>query len=159
MRLTNESQIVLANGTITNANASQNPDLFWALKGGGPNFGIVTKIDINTIPVETLWYQALVFLPTQAHEVLDALVVWQESGASDEKTGMLFSAGIDSILVLLTYSDAVTSPAAFSSILGLEAAQVAIPATNSTLAGLFQLVSAAFPALPGRYVLGGDKCV
>lgn len=72
---------------------------------------------------------------------------------------MLFSAGLDSILVLLTYSDAVTSPAAFSSILGLDAAQVAIPATNSTLAELFQLVSAAFPALPGRYVLGGDKSV
>ncbi len=33
------SQIVLADGTITVANAKENSDLFWALKGGGPNFG------------------------------------------------------------------------------------------------------------------------
>lgn len=32
-------QIVLADGTITDANAQQNSDLFWALKGGGSNFG------------------------------------------------------------------------------------------------------------------------
>lgn len=32
-------QVVLADGSIINANAQQNTDLFWALKGGGPNFG------------------------------------------------------------------------------------------------------------------------
>ena len=32
-------QIVLANGTITDANLQENSDLFLALKGGGPNFG------------------------------------------------------------------------------------------------------------------------
>ena len=35
-------QIVLADGTITDANAQQNSDLFWALKGGGSNFGNVS---------------------------------------------------------------------------------------------------------------------
>lgn len=33
------SQVVLADSSIVNANAQENPDLFWALKGGGPNFG------------------------------------------------------------------------------------------------------------------------
>ncbi|KAL8733402.1 MAG: hypothetical protein Q9181_003610 [Wetmoreana brouardii] len=32
-------EVVLADGTITDANAEKNSDLFWALKGGGPNFG------------------------------------------------------------------------------------------------------------------------
>ena len=32
-------QVVLADGSVVNANAQQNTDLFWALKGGGPNFG------------------------------------------------------------------------------------------------------------------------
>jgi hypothetical protein len=32
-------EVVLSNGTIVNANATSNPDLFWALKGGGNQFG------------------------------------------------------------------------------------------------------------------------
>lgn len=34
-------KVVLANGSIVNANAESNPDLWWALKGGGNNFGSV----------------------------------------------------------------------------------------------------------------------
>jgi hypothetical protein len=33
------SEVVLSNATIVNANATSNPDLFWALKGGGNQFG------------------------------------------------------------------------------------------------------------------------
>jgi hypothetical protein len=32
-------EVVLSNATIVNANATSNPDLFWALKGGGNQFG------------------------------------------------------------------------------------------------------------------------
>lgn len=32
-------QVVLADGSIVNANAKERSDLFWGLKGGGPNFG------------------------------------------------------------------------------------------------------------------------
>lgn len=37
--LTHEKKVVLADSTIVKANALENTDLFWALKGGGPNFG------------------------------------------------------------------------------------------------------------------------
>jgi len=40
-------QIVLADGTVANANSRQNNDLFWALKGGGPNFG--TKFVVHSL--------------------------------------------------------------------------------------------------------------
>ncbi|KAJ5787189.1 hypothetical protein N7457_002179 [Penicillium paradoxum] len=40
--------IVLGNGTLTTANPKNNPDLFWALKGGANNFGIVTKFTLKT---------------------------------------------------------------------------------------------------------------
>ncbi|KAF4457080.1 hypothetical protein F53441_868 [Fusarium austroafricanum] len=43
-------QVVLANGTLINANKDQNPDLFLALKGGGNNFGVVTRFDLQTVP-------------------------------------------------------------------------------------------------------------
>ena len=44
-------QVVLADHSIVNANASSHPDLFWALKGGSNNFGIVTRFDCATFPV------------------------------------------------------------------------------------------------------------
>ncbi|KAI8198976.1 putative FAD-linked oxidoreductase [Colletotrichum sp. SAR 10_65] len=41
-------EVVLADGSIVNANAGENPDLFRALKGGSNNFGIVTRFDMQT---------------------------------------------------------------------------------------------------------------
>ncbi|MCJ1341488.1 hypothetical protein MMC09_006784, partial [Bachmanniomyces sp. S44760] len=48
-------EVVLANGTIINANNASNPDLFTALKGGSGNFGIVTSIDMYTFKAGNLW--------------------------------------------------------------------------------------------------------
>jgi hypothetical protein len=48
-------QIVLANGTIVNANSQERPDLHRALKGGGNNFGIVTRFDLITRPTTKIW--------------------------------------------------------------------------------------------------------
>lgn len=41
-------EVVLANGTIANVNKDTHPDLFFALRGGGNNFGIVTRFDFET---------------------------------------------------------------------------------------------------------------
>ncbi|KAF9877418.1 FAD binding domain-containing protein [Colletotrichum karsti] len=41
-------EVVLADGSVVNANAGENPDLFKALKGGSNNFGIVTRFDMQT---------------------------------------------------------------------------------------------------------------
>jgi hypothetical protein len=46
---------VLASGKIVNANASSNPDLLKALKGGNSNFGVVTSFDLRTFPQGGLW--------------------------------------------------------------------------------------------------------
>ena len=45
-----EYEVVLASGEIVVANSTENVDLFWALKGGGPNFGIVTKFVLRAVP-------------------------------------------------------------------------------------------------------------
>ncbi|RDW84123.1 FAD-binding oxidoreductase [Aspergillus mulundensis] len=46
-----EYEVVLGNGTIVTASATSHPDLFWALKGGANNFGIVTKFKLRTYEV------------------------------------------------------------------------------------------------------------
>src|SRR5260370_37387540 len=43
-----EAEIVTADGEVRIANACSNPDLFWALKGGGGGFGVVTRVTLRT---------------------------------------------------------------------------------------------------------------
>jgi len=48
-------EIVLADGRVVRANAEENPDLYWALRGGGGNFGIVTAFDVALHPVPIVY--------------------------------------------------------------------------------------------------------
>jgi hypothetical protein len=56
-----EADMVLADGSFVTVNANQNSDLFWAIRGGGGNFGIVTSFKFQAHPVKnvfggpTLW--------------------------------------------------------------------------------------------------------
>ncbi|TLD22981.1 hypothetical protein PspLS_07043 [Pyricularia sp. CBS 133598] len=55
-------QVVLANGSIVNASANKNADLYRALKGGSNNFGVVTRFDSNTLKAPaTLWGSLIAF--------------------------------------------------------------------------------------------------
>ncbi len=60
-------EIVTAEGALVRANAKENPDLFWGLRGGGGNFGVVTSIEYALHPV--------------GPEVVGGVVAWPASQA------------------------------------------------------------------------------
>ncbi|CAI6269471.1 unnamed protein product [Periconia digitata] len=66
-------EVVLANGEIVNANATDNSDLFRALKGGSSNFGIVTKFDLKTFPADKLSIDQRTISSEHAGGLIDAI--------------------------------------------------------------------------------------
>ncbi|RYP10040.1 hypothetical protein DL765_008239 [Monosporascus sp. GIB2] len=141
-------EVVLADGTVVNANVEENNDLFWALKGGGPNFGIVTRFDLFTVPVNEIWYQVAVYSPAKAFEVLDTFAQWQQrEGSRDFKANMVLALGVDSHVIALIYSaPASETPSAFAPFSALEPLQLIIPPTNGTFALLNEALAAFIPS-------------
>lgn len=50
-----EADMVLADGTFVTVSANQNTDLFWAIRGGGGNFGVITSFKFQAHPVKTVF--------------------------------------------------------------------------------------------------------
>jgi FAD/FMN-containing dehydrogenase len=63
-------EIVTADGELIRVDADHDPDLFWALRGGGGNFGIVTAIEFDVVEVGELYAGAYFFPFERAEEVL-----------------------------------------------------------------------------------------
>jgi FAD/FMN-containing dehydrogenase len=72
-------ELVTSDGRLLRASAENEPDLFWALRGGGGNFGIVTSLDIDLYPISEVYAGWLVFPIERAHEVLTAWQRWTET--------------------------------------------------------------------------------
>jgi FAD/FMN-containing dehydrogenase len=65
------AEVVTAKGEVVRASATENPDLFWALRGGGGNFGVVTRFEFRLHPVGPQLLSGLVVYPiAEAKSVL-----------------------------------------------------------------------------------------
>ncbi|MGW4065068.1 FAD-binding oxidoreductase [Amycolatopsis sp. NPDC004747] len=64
------ADVVTADGEFLRASAEENPDLFWAIRGGGGNFGVVTSFEIVARPLEGIVVGKLVFPTDQAAQVV-----------------------------------------------------------------------------------------
>jgi FAD/FMN-containing dehydrogenase len=64
------ADVVTADGTFRQASATNNPDLFWALRGGGGNFGVVTSLEYRLHPVSQVLGGLVLYPLEQARAVL-----------------------------------------------------------------------------------------
>jgi FAD/FMN-containing dehydrogenase len=78
--------IVLANGELIRANANEHADLWWALKGGGGNFGVVTSITYRMHPIRTVISGMVLHPLAHARSVLEFYRDFVTSGIPDELT-------------------------------------------------------------------------
>jgi FAD/FMN-containing dehydrogenase len=65
-----EVDMVLADGSFVKANANQNQDLFWAVRGGGGNFGVVTAFTFKLHPINIVYAGPILYEMSEAEEVM-----------------------------------------------------------------------------------------
>ena len=65
-----EADVVLADGSLVKASEGENEDLFWALRGGGGNFGIVTSFLFRGNPVSTIYGGPMLWELDRAEEIM-----------------------------------------------------------------------------------------
>ena len=81
------AEVVTANGEVVRADPETNAELFWALRGGGGSFGVVTEVEIALYPVSELYAGWLVWPAERAEEVLGAWAEWTRE-APEEVTSV-----------------------------------------------------------------------
>jgi FAD/FMN-containing dehydrogenase len=79
------ADLVLANGQQATASAHQNQDLYWAIRGGGGNFGVVTAFEVALHPVSEVFSGHVLLRSSDASELMRALRDFAPS-APDELT-------------------------------------------------------------------------
>jgi hypothetical protein len=78
-------EIVSADGELRRVDADHEPQLFWALRGGGGNFGVVTAIEFDLLPIEQVYAGTLFFPFERGGDVLHAWREWTKD-TPDEVT-------------------------------------------------------------------------
>jgi FAD/FMN-containing dehydrogenase len=101
------TELVLADGRCIKADTSDNPDLFWALKGGGGNFGVVTALQLRLHPIQEVLAGKILFPWSDAHVVLDGFTSIIASAPDELAVTTALASGPDgkpAIVVALCWS-------------------------------------------------------
>ncbi|KAJ5794335.1 hypothetical protein N7457_000934 [Penicillium paradoxum] len=114
---TESFEVVTASGLIVTASETSYPDLYWALRGGGNNFGLITKYNLYTIPAPTMYGGARIYLQPQFHDVVTAFVNVAHNASVDPNAqqfvAFLESNGMYIATAELTYNKDESNPEIF----------------------------------------------
>ncbi len=82
------AELVTASGQVVHASAEENPELFWAIRGGGGNFGIVTAFEFVAQPTTDVFFGKIAFPASEAATVLQGWADYLRS-APEELTSIV----------------------------------------------------------------------
>jgi FAD/FMN-containing dehydrogenase len=83
-------ELVTADGQLVRADRDNEPDLFWALRGGGGSFGVVTALELQLFPIQRPYAGVLFYPIERGSEVLQA---WRELTQHDRVPDELTTVG------------------------------------------------------------------
>ncbi|KAF2026757.1 FAD-binding domain-containing protein [Setomelanomma holmii] len=111
-------ELVTASGLIINVSSTSFPDLYWALRGGGNNFGIVTQFTVAAIPrAPKMWGGMRTYLSTEFPALIDAYYNLGMNAKKDGKAHQILSfgwGGIEVAQVELEYADPIANASILS---------------------------------------------
>ena len=85
------AEVVTADGRVLTASADEHPDLFWALRGGGGNFGIVTSLEFRLYPVSQVHAGITYFGIERAAETLACYREWTDRIPNELSTAVVLT--------------------------------------------------------------------
>ncbi|KAI0903205.1 FAD-binding domain-containing protein [Ustulina deusta] len=128
-------EVVLANGSIINANDERNTDLLWALRGGTNNFGIVTRIKLLSFPQGDLWGGNTIHAMSTEEQEIAALSRFS-TGPYDEYASLIGTFRYDetgpSIINSIEYTKVDETPRIFQEFFEIPAQSITLGVANMT---------------------------
>ncbi|KAG5653117.1 hypothetical protein H0H81_002184 [Sphagnurus paluster] len=103
-----QATLVTADGSVVTANDTEHPDLFFAIRGDGSNFGVATELVLQLHPQRaTVYHGALVFPPTVLEKMVEVTAKWWANVGENEGMLQMLGRGPDgnpTIVLFLFYN-------------------------------------------------------
>jgi FAD/FMN-containing dehydrogenase len=89
------AEVVLASGAVVQTSADERPELLWGLRGGGGNFGVVTRFDFKLHPVGPEVMMVFVFHDAEGEKMAQAVRFYRDfTAAAPEEVNTLMALGV-----------------------------------------------------------------
>ncbi|WP_214320057.1 FAD-binding oxidoreductase [Nonomuraea sediminis] len=85
------AEIVTADGDLVTASRDSHPELFWALRGGGGNFGVVTRLEFRLYPVSRVWAGIVEFPASRKADLLERYLDYAWSAPDHVSTALMLT--------------------------------------------------------------------
>ncbi|KAH9890763.1 FAD-binding domain-containing protein [Xylariomycetidae sp. FL2044] len=152
-------EVVLADATVVHVHDRSHPDLWQVLKGGGSNFGIVTRFDIQTYPQIKTQYTVNIYDSSDYVNIMQAIAELHGAMEDDPKIGTFAYVNPTFVVVGLFYAEWTDErPQAFERFFSMKSLMTtAVPTTNGSMKDLVDAIGTGFPIARRQYASQASK--